>query len=45
MLCDYQHYKKAMGLPPGFVIFADVIVGSLYISDSSLVTKISQENL
>ena len=39
--------QKSYGSPScsGFVIFADVIEGSLYISDSSLVTKVSQENL
>ena len=31
--------KKTMGPLPGLVIFADVIVGSLHISDSSLVIK------
>lgn len=39
MLCDYQQDKKTMGPPPGFVIFADVIVSSLHISGSSLVFK------
>ena len=37
--------QKIYGSPPGLVIFANVMVGSLQISDSSLVTKISQENL
>lgn len=41
MLCDYQQDKTALSplIAPSLVIFADVIVGSLHISDSSLIIK------
>lgn len=41
MLCDYQQDKTTLSpfIALSLVIFANVIVGSLHISDSSLVIK------